>query len=125
MLAESPGAVALLPFQDRQCLILANDDALPTLSQKCVLLTCSAHACHSCSLTGFAQMQPVASPTSEATPLLPLCLSWKFCHRSGLRRTMQPRGGKRDTRMLWVPGSRYDNGSHRRDLQSVTSSPTS
>ena len=44
MLAESPGAVAMLPFQDRQCLMLTNEDTLPTLSEQCGPLTCAACA---------------------------------------------------------------------------------
>ena len=57
VLAESPlaGAVALLPFQARQCLVLAHDDALPNLSKQCALPThpkthvfCRGHAWYHC-----------------------------------------------------------------------------
>lgn len=37
VIAETAGAVALLPLQPRQCLVLAYEDFLPVLSTRCAL----------------------------------------------------------------------------------------
>lgn len=59
VLDNTPGAAQLLPFQDRQCLIMTNGELLPIMSYRCAAVVhvlsrsslARVRACHSCRLT--------------------------------------------------------------------------